>query len=262
MRNSFVAALLLFASLAPTVVAEPPRVPNDAITRALRAFVDNKQVAGVVGVIATKDRVLYCDGVGYSNFETKTPMTLDAMFWIASMTKSMTGAALMMLVDEDKLSLDDPVEKYLPEFKKLVVADDDEKTRARKPSHPVTVRELCSHTHGMADVKTRNVSLADDVTRFTAAPMDCDPGTRFKYSNVSLNVAGRLIEVLSGMSYYDFMRTRLFEPLGMNDATFWPSEAQVARLARTYMQKKDKSGIANVKLDIPLPAGSTVPPAL
>jgi CubicO group peptidase (beta-lactamase class C family) len=228
---------------------------------ALRPFVDQHRMAGAVALVATKDKLLCLEAVGYADIEAKTPMRTDNMFWIASMTKSMTTTAIMMMVDEGKLNITDPVEEYLPEFKELRVADPKDPGHLHKPRHPVTVEELLSHTHGMAQAKGRFLSLQDDVERMASVPMECDPGTRYKYSS-GIDAGGRILEKLSGMSYADFMQKRLFTPLGMNDTTFWPDEKQVERLARTFKLTADKTGIENVTFHIPRPPDSTVPAAL
>lgn len=261
-RGLWLFLALLLVPVAIAAANEPQRVPAPKMVAALRPFVEDHRMAGAVALVASRDKLLCLEPVGYADIEAKTPMRTDNLFWIASMTKSMTTTALVMLVDEGKLNVDDPVEKYLPEFKTLVVADSQDKGHPRKPRHPVTVKELLSHTHGMPEVKTPLVSLRDDVAAFVAAPMDCEPGTRYKYSNVSMNTGGRIIEVLSGMPYGEFIEKRLFAPLGMRDTTFWPDEKQVERLARTFRQTADKTGIENVTFHIDRPADSTVPAAL
>jgi len=256
--------LLLAVLLAPAAIvaaAEAQRVPAAKMVVALQPFVQEHQIAGAVALVATQDKVLCLEPVGYADLEAKTPMRADNMFWIASMTKSMTCTALMMLVDEGKLNIDDPAEKYLPEFKALLVADPEHKSPPHKPRHPVTVEELLSHTHGMAQGTVRFVSLQADVAAMAAVPLECEPGTRYKYSR-GIDAGGRILEKLCGMPYADFMQKRLFTPLGMTDATFWPDEKQVQRLARTFKLTADKTGIENLTFHIDRPAGSTVPAAL
>jgi CubicO group peptidase (beta-lactamase class C family) len=252
-------ALLL---LPPLAAAETPqRVPVPKVAAALQPFVDQHRLAGAVALVATKDKILCLEAVGYSDLEARTPMRTDSMFWIASMTKSMTTTAIMMLVDEGKLNITDPAEKYLPEFKQLVVADPKDPSHPRKPQHPVTVEELLSHTHGMAQTKFQPTTLQDEIVAMAAAPMESEPGTRYKYSN-GIDAGARILERLSGMPYAQFMQQRLFTPLGMHDSTFWPDERQVARLARTFKFKADNSGIENLTYHIDRPADSTVPAAL
>ncbi|MFO0927850.1 MAG: serine hydrolase domain-containing protein [Gemmataceae bacterium] len=169
-------------------------------------------------------------------------MRPDALFWIASMTKPMTAAAVMMLVDEGKVALDDPVEKYLPELKGLwVVAEQDgDRLVLKRPAKPVTIRRLLSHTSGMPFASRLEqptldrFTLRDGVVSYAMTPLVYEPGSKYQYSNAGINTAGRIIEVVSRMPYEEFMHKRLFDPLGMKDTTFWPNEGQLARLAKAY----------------------------
>jgi CubicO group peptidase (beta-lactamase class C family) len=178
-------------------------------------------------------------------------MRTDALFWIASQSKAMTAAALMLLVDEGRVNLDDPVEKYLPEFKgqMLAVEQDAEHILLRKPVHPITVREILSHTSGlpfsspMEQPTLDGLPLRDAVRSYAMVPLQFPPSTKYQYSNAGINTAGRIIEVVSGMPYEQFMEERLFKPLGMKDTTFWPSAKQVKRLAKPYKPGQGKSGL-------------------
>ena len=183
----------------------------------LQSFVDQNIAPGVVALVANKDGVLVLETAGYASLAHKTPMREDAMFWIASMSKSLTGAALMMLVDEGKVSLDDAVEKYLPEFKGQQVKEAD--GTLHPPKHPITVREIMSHTSGMVLANDKGLKstqvLKEDVIEYAKRPLRQEPGTKYEYNNCGINTGGRIIEVVSGMSYGDFMQKRLFDPLGM-----------------------------------------------
>ena len=178
-------------------------------------------------------------------------MREDAVFWIASMSKSLTGTALMMLVDEGKVSLDDSVEKFLPEFKGQQVKAAD--GTLHPPKQPVTVREVMCHTSGLVlanekGLKTKQ-SLQENVALFASYPLRQEPGTKYEYNNCGIDTAGRIIEVLSGISYADFMQKRLFDPLGMKDTTFWPNEEQASRLAHTARFTAEKTGLEEIKQD-------------
>ncbi|MEI9997732.1 MAG: serine hydrolase domain-containing protein [Verrucomicrobiota bacterium] len=226
------------------------------LAAALQPFIDDHDLAGAVLLAATKDRVLALEAAGYADLATRSPMNPDALFWIASMTKPMTATALMMLVDEGKVSLDDPVEKYLPEFKgqKVLAYRDDDVTVLKKPRHPITVREILSHTAGLSfssPIETPTLDqfhLRDSVHSYAAMPLMFEPGTRYAYSNEGSNTAGRIIEVVSGESYEAFMDRRLFHPLGMKDTTFWPDDAQVARLAKVYASSAEKAALEEVTI--------------
>ena len=160
-------------------------------------------------------------------------MRTDALFWIASQSKPITASALMMLVDEGKVKLDDPVEKYLPEFRDqwLTVERDQEHMLLKKPKHPITVRNILSHTSGLPFASALEKPTLDGlplrvaVGSYAMTPLLFEPDEKYQYSNAGINTAGRIIEVVSGMPYEDFLDKRLFEPLGMKDTTFWPNEA-------------------------------------
>jgi CubicO group peptidase (beta-lactamase class C family) len=217
----------------------------------LQPFVDRHALAGAVTLVATKNKVLDVEAVGFADLEANKPMRADAIFWIASQSKSITATAFMMLVDDGKVKLDDPVEKYLPEFKGIMVAveRDDEHALLRKPAHPITVREILSHTSGLAfksPIETPTLDmlpLGTAVRAHAMGPLQFEPGTKYQYANAGINTAGRIIEVLSGMAYEDFLDKKLFEPLGMKDTTFWPSEKQVPRIAHSYKPNADKTNL-------------------
>jgi CubicO group peptidase (beta-lactamase class C family) len=237
------AALLALLPLAPAETVPQPKSIGDAV----KPYTDSKSVAGAVMLVADRNKVLAQEALGYADLGASRPMLVDAIFWIASMSKPITAAALMILVDEGKVSLDDPVEKYLPEFKDIRVAEKGKEPR--KPAHPITVREVLSHTSGLTfrspqEEPTIDVlPLKDAVNSYTKTTLLYEPGTSYKYSNAGINVAGRIIEVVSGMSYEEFLDKRLFGPLGMKDTTFWLSEAQVKRLAKSYKANKAKDGL-------------------
>ncbi|MCX6911188.1 MAG: serine hydrolase [Verrucomicrobia bacterium] len=215
----------------------------------LQSLVDKRIAPGVVVLVADKEKVLDLEAVGYASLDAKTPMRTDCLFWIASMTKTFTAAALMMMVDEDKVNVSDPVEKYLPEFKGQMIAGND-KTLAHPPKHPITITDILTHTSGLvlANEKTlkKEYSLATNVMHIAALPLRHEPGTQFAYNNCGINTAGRIIEVVSGISYADFVQHRLFDPLGMKDTTFWPTEEQAGRLARTAKRAADKQSLEEI----------------
>ncbi|HZZ80895.1 MAG TPA: serine hydrolase domain-containing protein [Gemmataceae bacterium] len=233
---------------------ETPAAQNKGVASAVKPFVDDGNVAGAVMLVADKDKVLDVESIGWADIANMVRMPLDAIFWIASMSKPITAAALMILVDEGKVNLDDPVEKYIPEFKNVMVPDEKvekgkKATKFRKPSQPITVRMVLSHTSGLPfgspeERPTIDVlPLKDAVLSYTKHPLLYDPGTGYTYSNAGINTAGRIVEIVSGMPFEDFLDKRMFGPLGMKDTTFWPSEAQVKRIAKSYKAGKDKKGL-------------------
>ncbi|QOV92431.1 beta-lactamase family protein [Humisphaera borealis] len=233
-----IAALLLLLACAGRLCAEAPATSSAV----LQPYVDKHQLAGAVAMVIDKDKVLSVEAVGHADIAAGRPMKPDAMFWIASQSKPMTSVAVMMLVDEGKIALNDPVEKYLPEFKgQMVVAErDKDHLLLRKPAHPITVREVLSHMSGLpfksaAEEPTLDaLPLAAAVRTYAMTPLETEPGTAYKYSNAGINTAARILEVVSGTKYEDFMQQRLFTPLGMKDTTFWPNEEQAARIATSY----------------------------
>jgi CubicO group peptidase (beta-lactamase class C family) len=243
-----------------------PSEHSDAIRSYLQPLIDNHTLAGAVTLVATPDRILYLQAAGYRDLSVKATMPTNAMFWIASTSKPMTATAFMMLVDEGKVSLDDPVEKYLPEFhgQMVKVANDGKAQSGQAPSgsqtssqllaaiHPILVREILSHTSGLPFKSSAQpgaldtLSLKDSVVSFAAEPLLFQPETSYRYSNEGIDTAARIIEVVSGMPYEKFMQQRLFDPLGMKDTTFWPDAEQLTRLAETYKLDPKIKDLVNV----------------
>ena len=228
----------------------PTLLPAGPLASVLKAVIDHHGATGLVAMVADKEKVLDVEAIGEADLVTHRPEREDDMFWIASMTKSFTATAFMMLVDEGKVDINDPVEKYLPEFKGQQVADDKERKQLRLPAHPITIREVFSHTSGICipqdpAVKHTGV-LKDEVAQYGAIPLLREPGTKFEYNNTGIDTAGRIIEVISGKSYADFIQERLLTPLGMKDTTFWPNEEQGKRLSRSSRFTADNSGLENI----------------
>jgi CubicO group peptidase (beta-lactamase class C family) len=240
--------------------------PPDPIQTYMQPLVDNHTIAGAVVLVATRDRTAYLEPVGFSDLATKTPMRADSLFWIASVSKPITATALMMLVDEGKVNLDDPVEKYLPEFKGQMVyrnrpTPSQTASAPVNPSeldpanHPILVREILSHTSGLPFRSAAQpaaldlLPLKDAVRSYAAEPLLFQPFTDYSYSNEGLNTAARIIEVVSGMPYEQFMQQRLFDPLGMSDTTFWPSPEQARRIATSYRLSTPNNLLEAIRID-------------
>jgi CubicO group peptidase (beta-lactamase class C family) len=243
--------ILLALALAPILArADEPKVSDS-----LRPFVDRGVLAGAVTLVATPERVLSLEAVGYSDVAAKVPMKVDSLFWIASMNKPITATALMMLVDEGKVKLDDPVEAYLPEFKgQMVVAlKEGNVVVLKKPARPITVRNILSHTAGLVgqsplERELDTVPLRELTLAYGLLPLQFEPGSRWLYNNPGINTAGRIIEAVSGMPYEEFLKKRFFEPLGMKDTTFWPTEEQVKRLAKSYKPDAARKGLEETRI--------------
>jgi len=248
MRNVCRLSLTLFVFSLITHIAQA----DDArIAPVLQPFVDSHSLAGAVTLVANKDKVLSLEAVGYADVAAKKPMKADSLFWIASMSKPITGAALMLLVDEGKVNVDDPVEKYLPEFRgQMVQVYQDDSTRLlKRPKHPITVKNVLSHTSGLPFASSveqptlDRLPLREAVLSYALTPLKHEPDSKYDYSNAGINTAGRIIEVVSGMSYEQFLEERLFKPLGMKDTTFWPNEEQTSRLAKSYRPNAAKNDL-------------------
>lgn len=242
-------SLLLLALLFLVVALAPAQTPDalPAIKPAMQKFVESGDLAGAVTLVGRKAGVIHHEAVGYRELEHKDPMKPDTLFRIASMTKPITAIGIMILVDEGKVSPDDDVAKHLPEFKDQMLV---EKPGAepKKPSRPIQVRDLLTHTSGlpgsypgeMASVYSkRDFTLAETTAAIAKQPLQFEPGTKWAYCNAGIDTLGRIIEVKSGESYEDFLKKRVFEPLGMTDTAFYPTADQLKRLAATYDKKKD-----------------------
>lgn len=215
---------------------------------AMQKYVDNHTVAGAVAAVGSREGIVAIATVGSLNREQKLPMHEDAVFRIASMTKPITALAIMMLVDDGDLSVDDPVEKHLPEFKgqMLIESRQDGKITLKKPSRPITIRDLLTHTSGMpggfpegiSDLYfKRQMTLGEAVAVSSQRPLEFEPGTKWAYCNAGIDALGRIVEVVSEDSFSDFLEERLFRPLGLFDTTFDPNGEQLQRLAALYESK-------------------------
>jgi len=209
-----------------------PKLPG--IGPAMQAAIATNDIAGAVTAVVARDKVLHFETTGLADVAAKRPMAPDTIFWIASMTKPVTGVAILMLQDEGRLTVADPVAKYLPEFANL-------KTPSGKPA-TITIAQMLTHTSGLGEAAgpaaQQARTLADLVPIWLAAPMQYEPGERWKYTQSGINAAGRIVEVVSGMTFDTFVQQRIFDPLGMTSTTFYPTDEQRARLATGYAKSK------------------------
>ncbi len=243
--------LISIARCALTAEAHSAGVIHD-----LQPYVDSHTLAGAVTLVASKEKILDLEAIGFADVAAKRPMTTDSLFWIASMSKPMTSTALMMLVDEGKVKIDDPVEKYLPEFQgqMLAVEQDNDHVLLKRPVRPIQVRDILSHTSGLPfmsriEHKIDGYPLREAVLGYALSPLKFQPGAQYEYSNAGINTAGRIVEKLSGMPYEEFMQRRLLDPLGMKDTTFWPTAEQVARLANSYRPTADGQDLRAIEIE-------------
>ena len=220
-----------------TVSAQGSRLPG--VGAAMQEMVAKREVSGAVTAVVSKDRLLHLEATGLADIAVNRPMTTDTLFWIASMTKPVTGVAILMLQDEGKLKVSDPVAKYLPSFASL-------KTPSGKPAD-ITIAQILTHTSGLGEADAAGArqatTLADLEKLWLAAPMHYEPGTQWKYTQSGINAASRIVEVISGKSFDVFVQERIFDPLGMKDTTFYPTHGQRTRLVTAYTRNKDSGAL-------------------
>src|SRR3984885_11602625 len=209
-RTIVYAFLLLLPGFA--LAAEPG---NPAIRAAVEKFIDAQDISGAVTVVVAKDKVLALDTIGLADIAKKKPMESNTLFWQASMTKPLTGISILMLQDEGKLRVSDPVEKFIPAFAAL-------KTPAGQPAH-ITIEQILTHTSGLGEGDGAAIKgahpLADLIPIYLASPMLYEPGDHWRYTQSGINVAARIVEVASGLSFDDFVTNRILKPLGMKNTT-------------------------------------------
>jgi CubicO group peptidase (beta-lactamase class C family) len=257
-----VALVLPVAAVGPTGKPEEVGVSSDRlqrITQMIKRRIDAGDLAGAVTVVARRGRVVHLVAQGVSDLGSKQPMTTANMFRIASMTKPVVGTAIMMLVEEGQLRLNDPVSRYIPEFRNMKVGVLQPATGrgggapAATPAfytvpaqREITIKDLLTHTSGlgsgpMGDSDIAKVArkdgetLAQYIPRLGGTTLEFQPGSRWTYSpGAGFETLGRIVEIASGMPLDRFLRTRIFDPLGMKDITFWPSDSQWPRVATVY----------------------------
>ncbi|TDV05478.1 serine hydrolase domain-containing protein [Paraburkholderia caballeronis] len=223
-----------------------------AIDNALQRAVANRTVAGVVAMGATREGVVYEGSFGSANLDTGAPMSPDTVFWLLSMTKAVTAAACMQLIEQGKLRLDQPASDILPELKTPMVLEGFDaagQPRLRPAKRAITVRHLLTHTSGYTyPIWSDNIVRYEKATgmpdialsknaSFTA-PLEFDPGERWQYG-ISMDWVGKLIEAVSDQSLEVYFRENLFAPLGMRDSGFLIGSAQKRRVATTYNREAD-----------------------
>jgi CubicO group peptidase (beta-lactamase class C family) len=210
------------------------------ITQMIQRHIAAGDIAGAVTVVARRGRIAHLSAQGVMDLQSKQPMSTASMFRIASMTKPVIGTSVMMLIEEGKLHLNDPVWQYIPAFKTMNVAGGEPAKRA------ITIKDLLTHVSGLGSgpISTAAIekvgrkegeTLADYIPRLGGTPLEFQPGSRWAYSpGAGFETLGRIIEIASGMPLDKFFRARIFDPLGMKDITFWPTDAQMPRVASVY----------------------------
>jgi CubicO group peptidase (beta-lactamase class C family) len=238
-------------------ISKPERVGMSSerlelMPKSMQNAVDQGKFSGVVTLVARQGKVVRFDAVGKQDIEANKPMAKDSIFRIYSMTKPITGVAMMILFEQGKWQLNDPVAKFIPEFKDLKVhsgTGPDGKPNLQSQAHPMTMRELMSHTAGFtygffsntpvdalqreANVLDNDITLAEMIRRVAQLPLNSQPGAQWQYS-ISVDIQGYIVEKLSGMPFDQFLAKHLFEPLRMVDTGFYVPADKLSRLAQVY----------------------------
>ena len=221
------------------------------IPQAMQRFIDQKTVAGAVTLVSHGGNVTEFHALGMADIAAGRAMQKDTIFQIMSMTKPFTAVGIMMLAEEGKLALRDPVERYLPEFRgqQVMANHGPDSGRLQRPNHPITIRDLMTHTAGIQDpapITARDyphsldVPLDEVVRQLAKTPLLFQPGTEWSYSSPGIEILGRIIEVCSGQKYEDFIQDRILKPLVMKDSFFYPPADKVSRIAMVYVRKDGK----------------------
>ena len=280
MRKSATLLLTVFAVLALPLAAASVSTakPEDVgvsserlkrISQMIQRRIDAGDMTGAVTMVARKGRVVHLEAQGVMDLESKKPMAEDTMFRVASMTKPVTGVAIMMMIEEGKVRLTDPVSRYIPEFRGMKVAvalpsqgrGGGQAGRGGAPEVPqfytvpaereITVRDLLTHVSGLASGAMSNSdteklnrrpeeNLASYIPRLGTTALEFQPGSRWAYSaQAGFDTLGRIVEIASGMTLDEFFRQRIFDPLGMKDIYFWPPDETWPRVATPYQRTPD-----------------------
>jgi CubicO group peptidase (beta-lactamase class C family) len=283
--RSALSCMLLLTAVAAAAQELPTAKPEsvgfsadrlERISKAVQKDVDDQRIAGAVTLVMRHGQVAFFKAQGMQDRENNKPMRRDTIFRICSMSKPITSAAVMILYEEGYFLLEDPISKYLPEFKNpkvLVKPPNGGATYTIPAAHEITIRDLLRHTSGLTYAwnedlgplyKDANVAsgilpydgtIGDSVNRLAKLPLLFSPGDRWEYG-LSVDVLGRLVEVVSGKRFDEFLRTRIFEPLGMKDTYFFPPEDKLDRLATAYTYYADKG--LNRFPDTPITEGSFI----
>jgi CubicO group peptidase (beta-lactamase class C family) len=238
----------------------------------MQEYVDKKWLAGVVSIVARNGKIVYHKAIGYNDLVAKTPMQRDAIFRIASQTKAITAVAAMMLYEDGKFLLDDPISKYIPEFKNPKVIDkyneSDTTYTTIKAKREITIRDLLTHSSGLGyaqigdkmmnaiyfkagvigGIGVDKIILKDCMKKLATLPLKHQPGAKWTYG-LNSDVLGYLVEVVSGMSLSDYFQNKIFKPLGMNDTYFYIPKEKKHRLANLFSEDSNKTSIKAKEID-------------
>ena len=218
----------------------------EAVTANLQEHVNNGDIAGVVAAVARDGKIVYYEALGMMDIEQVTPMREDALFRIYSMTREITSVAVLQLYEQGKFEMDEPIQKYLPEFATQRVLMDSESTdvsQTRERVGDITVAKLLTHTSGLGSrssslyreqrVRDKNYTLDEMVEKAASVPLFHNPGTEFRYG-IHATILGKLIEVWSGVPLNEYLQEQIFEPLAMGNTMFWADGENANRVAELY----------------------------
>jgi CubicO group peptidase (beta-lactamase class C family) len=251
MATSLVLACLIspiFAGSVPTAKPEDVGFSSDRLRLVhdtIQRHIDGRDITGAVTLVASHGRIAHFEAHGLMDVESKRPMAKDSIFRIMSMTKPVTAVAVMMMEEEGKLRVTDLVSKFIPQFKQLNVAGAGGSTTPA--NREITISDLLTHTSGMASSAERQPddTLASHMPRLAALPLRFQPGTDWAYSGLAgPDVLARIVEIVSGQSYDRFLRTRIFQPLGMKDTSHYPSDDQRPRVVTLYTRSPQGFAVA------------------
>lgn len=242
-------ALLVLLAVAAGLAAQTPADVKRAgldperlarLKARMQSYVDRKEVAGIVTLVARNGVVAHLDAVGMASLEANQPMRPDTIFQIMSMTKPFTGVSILMLAEDGLLSVADPVAKYLPEFRNQTFKD------GTKPRRQIAIRDLMTHTSGLPTgpcpaqrdrMQSMSYTLAEAVSCEARESLNFEPGTKWEYSNAGIAALGRIVEVVSGKPFEEFVSDRILKPLDMKDTFFFPDEGRRSRIALVYKRQ-------------------------
>lgn len=226
--------------------------PSETVRQAIAPFIEKGEISGAVSLVARDGKIVCFEAQGVSDLKTGRPMEKDDLFWIASMTKPTAGILTVMLQEEGKLDIHDPLEKHLPEFADLWMIDEKSEDRMtlKRPSRKVTLLDVMTHTAGIQNTEEprSHTTLAELVSMISQRPIEFEPGSRWKYSTAGSNVLGRVVEVVSGQKFEDFLQERLLDPLGMYNTTFFPTRSQAKRTAKSYLKNEDSPELTEIQV--------------
>ena len=255
---SLALCLFLTPAIAFAQATQPRKSPPEiaAINSAMQEFVDAGDIAGAVTLVGHQGKIVHLGAVGLADIDSNRAMKKGNLFSIASMTKPIVSAAVMILQDEGKLSFDDKVSKYIPAFADVKLKN------GEAPSREITIRDCVTHTAGLAGAQIFRGSLENAVNELAKRPLAFSPGEKWQYSP-GLNVAGRIVEIVAQQPLEDFLKQRIFEPLSMNQTTFFPRARQIRRMATLYEKNEAQTALRPTesflgsysKIEAPNPSG-------